>query len=44
MLQIRLHDRQIRLQAIVLSYDLAQVGEDLSPFTVINREIAIKQT
>ncbi len=34
---------QIRLQAIILSYGLAQDGDDLSPFTVSTRKIAIKQ-
>ena len=34
---------QIKLHAIILSYGLAQDGEDLSPFTVNTRDIAIKQ-
>ena len=36
---------QIRLQAIIWSYGLAQAGEeDLSPFTVNKRKTAVIQT
>jgi len=34
---------EIRLQAIILSYGLAQDGDDLSLFTLSSRQMAMKQ-